>query len=70
MLSTVQWLQKPGCLPQPGLRQNQFYVLMGNIDHCREARGFEPDDLIESALPGSMDVLGEWTLAADKVVVF
>ncbi|MFQ5613436.1 MAG: hypothetical protein ACE5H9_15020 [Anaerolineae bacterium] len=43
---------------------------MGNIDHCREARGFEPDDLIESALPGSMDVLGEWTLAADKVVVF
>jgi len=26
--------------------------------------------LIEGVLPGSMDLLGEWTLAADKVVAF
>lgn len=35
-----------------------------------DARGFGQEDLIEGVQRGSMDLLGEWTLAADKVVVF
>jgi uncharacterized protein involved in oxidation of intracellular sulfur len=37
---------------------------------CREARGFAPEELIEGVLLGSMELLGDWTFAADKVIVF
>ena len=35
-----------------------------------EARGLEPERLIEGVQPGSMDLAGEWTAAAEKVLVF
>lgn len=35
-----------------------------------EARGLEPERLIEGVQPGSLDLVGEWTLEADKVLVF
>jgi len=35
-----------------------------------EARGIEPERLIEGVQPGNMDLAGEWTLWTDKVLVF
>jgi hypothetical protein len=35
-----------------------------------EARGLGPDRLVEDVLPGNLDLAGEWTVAADKVLVF
>jgi len=35
-----------------------------------EARGIEPERLIEGVQPGNMDLAGEWTVEADKVLVF
>jgi hypothetical protein len=35
-----------------------------------EARGLEPEAMIEGVTGGNMDLEGEWTLAADQVLVF
>lgn len=35
-----------------------------------EARGFEPERLIEGVQCGTMDLAGEWTMEANKVLVF
>ena len=37
---------------------------------CMDARGMSEERLIEGAVRGSMDLLTEWTAAADKVLVF
>lgn len=35
-----------------------------------DARGLASLPLVEGAQRGSMDLLSEWTLAADKVIVY
>jgi hypothetical protein len=35
-----------------------------------EARGLGPERFVEGVQPGNIDLLGDWTVAADKVVVF
>ena len=35
-----------------------------------EARGLGPEDTVEGVQRGSMDLLGDWTLEADQVLVF
>jgi hypothetical protein len=35
-----------------------------------EARGIEPERLIEGVQQANMDLAGGWTLEADKVLVF
>lgn len=35
-----------------------------------QARGLGPESLVESVKQGSMDLMGDWTLAADHVLVF
>jgi len=35
-----------------------------------EARGLEPEKLSAGVLVGSMDLMGDWTLEADRVLVF
>ncbi len=35
-----------------------------------DARGLGPDQLVEGVQQGSMDVLGAWTMEAEKVLVF
>lgn len=37
---------------------------------CMDARGIAEEQLISGARRGSMDLLSDWTIAADKVVVF
>lgn len=37
---------------------------------CMDARGLQETDLIEGAKRGTLSQLGDWTLAADKVLVF
>jgi uncharacterized protein involved in oxidation of intracellular sulfur len=37
---------------------------------CMDARGFGDGDLIKGISRGTMDQLGEWSLWADKVIVF
>lgn len=37
---------------------------------CMDARGMVEERLVEGAVRGSMDLLTEWTEAADKVLVF
>ncbi len=37
---------------------------------CLDARGIADTDLVEGARRGSMDMLTEWTLWADKVLTF
>lgn len=37
---------------------------------CQEARGIESERFVEGVRSGSMDLLGEWTLEADQVMVF
>jgi uncharacterized protein involved in oxidation of intracellular sulfur len=37
---------------------------------CMDARGLTEADLVNGSRRGSMDLLTEWTLAADKVLIF
>lgn len=37
---------------------------------CMDARGLQESDLIEGAKRGTLMQLGDWTLAADKVLVY
>ena len=34
------------------------------------ARGLEPEMLMENVQQGSMELMGDWTLDADQVLVF
>ncbi len=43
---------------------------IGVCGTCMEARGIGAADLIEGAHRGTLDELTEWTIAADKVLVF
>ncbi len=43
---------------------------IGCCGTCMDARGLTEDMLIEGAVKSTMDELTDWTLAADKVVVF
>jgi len=37
---------------------------------CIEARRIDPERFVEGVQPGNMDLLGEWTVAADRVLLF
>jgi len=37
---------------------------------CLDARGLEVDQLVEGVQRGSMEQLADWTLAADRVIVY
>jgi uncharacterized protein involved in oxidation of intracellular sulfur len=37
---------------------------------CMDARGIAEERMVEGAVRGSMDLLTEWTEAADRVLVF
>ena len=37
---------------------------------CAQARGLEPSMFIEGVQPGNMGLLGDWSVEADKVLVF
>lgn len=37
---------------------------------CMDARGMTGANLVDGAQRGTMDILSEWTLAADKVLTF
>ena len=43
---------------------------MGACGTCMNARGLKEEELLEGVHRSTMDELGAWTLAADKVVVF
>lgn len=43
---------------------------VGVCGTCMDARGMAEERLVEGATRGSMDLLTEWTMAADKVLVF
>lgn len=44
--------------------------VVGVCGTCMDARGIAADDLIEGSHRSSMDELTQWTLWADKVLVF
>ena len=37
---------------------------------CLDARGLADDQLVDGAVRGSMEQLGDWTLQADRIVTF
>ena len=37
---------------------------------CAEARGIGPETTIEGLQAGSLDLLGDWTMEADRIIVF
>jgi uncharacterized protein involved in oxidation of intracellular sulfur len=37
---------------------------------CMDARGLRADEIIEGALRGTLAQLADWTIEADKVLVF
>jgi len=43
---------------------------VGVCGGCMDARGFSDEDLVEKSHRSSMDQLTDWTLWADKVIVF
>lgn len=43
---------------------------VGVCGSCMDARGFSDEDLVERSHRSSMDQLTDWTLWADKVIVF
>jgi uncharacterized protein involved in oxidation of intracellular sulfur len=43
---------------------------VGVCGTCMDARGLAPDELAEGALRSTLDELTEWTLWADRVLVF
>lgn len=43
---------------------------IGVCGTCMDARGIADDHLIEGAARGTLDLLTEWTLQSDKVLVF
>jgi uncharacterized protein involved in oxidation of intracellular sulfur len=54
-------------------RMVKSLVKRGQVAYCGtcvETRGIQTGMLVEGVLPGSMDMLGDWTLAADHVLVF
>jgi uncharacterized protein involved in oxidation of intracellular sulfur len=49
------------------IRKNGSVAACGS---CLDARGIESGNLVEGAARGTMDMLAEWTVWADKVIVF
>ena len=49
------------------IRKNASVAACGS---CLDARGIAADNLVEGAVRGTMDMLSEWTVWADKVAVF
>ena len=45
-------------------------IPIGACSSCLEARGIKLEDLIQGAHKSSMEELTEWTIWADKVIVF
>ncbi len=45
-------------------------ISIGCCGSCMEARGLVPNDLLQGAHKSSMEELTEWTLWADKSIVF
>lgn len=43
---------------------------IGVCGTCMDARGITAGELVEGARRSTLDVLAQWTAAADKVVVF
>jgi uncharacterized protein involved in oxidation of intracellular sulfur len=43
---------------------------IGVCGTCLDARGVSKDDLVEGAKRGTLDQFAEWTIWADKVIVF
>ena len=43
---------------------------IGVCGSCMDARGITEDELLEGARPSTMDELTEWSVWADKVMVF
>ncbi|MBI4756744.1 MAG: DsrE family protein [Betaproteobacteria bacterium] len=43
---------------------------VGVCGNCMDARGIHEKDLIDGAFRGTLDEITEWTLWADKVLVF
>lgn len=48
----------------------QIKVPIGACGSCMDARGVTESDLIEGAHKSSMEELTDWTIWADKVIVF
>jgi uncharacterized protein involved in oxidation of intracellular sulfur len=49
------------------IRRNGTVAACGT---CLDARGIQVGDLIDGITRGTMDILAEWTVWADKVLVF
>jgi uncharacterized protein involved in oxidation of intracellular sulfur len=45
-------------------------IPIGACGSCMDARGLKAEDMIQGAHKSSMDELTEWTVWADKVIVF
>ena len=45
-------------------------VPIGACGSCMEARGLQPEELLPGIHKSSMDELTEWTVWADKIIVF
>ena len=43
---------------------------IGVCGTCMDARGIAPDELAEGAMRSTLDALTEWTIWADKILVF
>ena len=69
---------KQGQSPPPGFYNIELMLrqvakrggTVGVCGTCMDCRGIDDDELIEGAHRGSLDEWTEWTLWADKVLVF
>jgi uncharacterized protein involved in oxidation of intracellular sulfur len=52
------------------LRSIASHGEVATLATCAQARGLEPSMLIEGVRPGNMNLLADWTVEADKVLVF
>ena len=43
---------------------------VATLGSCTQARGLGPDLYVESITPGSMDLLGDWSVDADHILIF
>lgn len=64
---TFQGYYNIGDMLSAGIRHGAQVGVCGT---CLDARGIAEADLAEGAKRGSMDQLTEWTVWADKVIVF
>jgi uncharacterized protein involved in oxidation of intracellular sulfur len=45
-------------------------IMIGACGSCMEARGLKPEEMVQGVHKSSMEELTEWTVWADKVIVF